>query len=768
MCVAPGLRETAPVVPTSDQPGARSVSIGQNNSGTVITGDGNTVVVHTGGKVSAELALAEQANELAFEVLSRVRDEVERLRLLDWVSLPVHWRRTSFGRAPIGGEDTRNAPSGVAGGPLPSLAGPLAEIMAESRWLMVLGREGSGKSVLALHFALSRLEARCQDRKGPVPVVFSLGSWNPDSDSLQRWMIGQLERDQPFLAEAGPRGDTWATALVKAGYVLPILDGFDEIVVDLHKDALNELNSSSRQLVVTSRREAIETVMKVSEDKVVPSAAAIELVDLSLDEAVEYLQKVTGTSPADGTGVTDKQGWPYVLDELKRRSPTQARANLASALTTPLMATLARFAYESDDPSDLLNTKKFDTQDALEKHLLDFFIHTAYKRNLDNKPAEGVGGEEDRRRVEIRARHWLGYLAVHLTHRGIPDIEWWQLGTSMKLRWAMLQVGVTVGIGSGLVAGLVYGAEDWLYYGPTSGLMVAGLTGPANGAAMGLAFGLMHGFVTKMKAGRPKFEPSRMELSLDSWSGTALRKNFRPRVMGGLAGGLLFGLLWALGSAAFNALLGSPWPVIGRLAGVLLAAGIGLGLVLGLVAALGAGFEKVIRREQRVVPSLLFDASRATVRKQLITVGLVIWVVYGTMFGLLSNSAFAGFGAGLVAGSMVALGIGTMTAWGRWVVLARIWLRLAGRLPRDLNAFLQDAHERGVLRRHGAVYQFRHARLKEHLALNFHEANCRHADQKVGECRCGFVRPGADARGNGAPRGKEIDHGEGTALKVTP
>jgi hypothetical protein len=391
------------------------------------------------------------------------------------------------------------------------------------------------------------------------------------------------------------------------------------------------------------------------------------------------------------------------------------------------MATLARFSYESElphrDPSDLLKAEKFDTRDALEEHLLDFFIRTAYERFLDNEPAGGEG-EEDRRWDTERARHWLGYLAAHLTKLGTPDIEWWRLGTAMKLRWVMLRVGVTVGIASGLVAGLVYGAEAGLSYGPTFGLMAAGFTGLANGIGVGLVFGLMQGFVTKMKVGGPTFEPSLMEIRLHSWTEkgtkTRLRKNFRPRVTGGLVGGLLFGLLWALGSAAYGALLGFPWPVIGRFAGVLLAGGTGLGLAMGLIAALGAGFETVIPREKVVAPSILLDTNRATVLKQITTVGLVIGTGYGTTFALMSNSALAGLGAGLVAGTMVALGVGTMTAWGRWVVLAQTWLPLAGRLPRDLDAFLQDSYSRGVLRREGAVYQFRHARLQKHLSEAYH------------------------------------------------
>ena len=38
-------------------------------------------------------------------------------------------------------------------------------------------------------------------------------------------------------------------------------------------------------------------------------------------------------------------------------------------------------------------------------------------------------------------------------------------------------------------------------------------------------------------------------------------------------------------------------------------------------------------------------------------------------------------------------------------------------MPWPVMAFLSDAHGRGVLRQAGGVYQFRHARLRDYLAL---------------------------------------------------
>jgi len=70
-------------------------------------------------------------------------------------------------------------------------------------------------------------------------------------------------------------------------------------------------------------------------------------------------------------------------------------------------------------------------------------------------------------------------------------------------------------------------------------------------------------------------------------------------------------------------------------------------------------------------------------------------------------------------GTQLWLPLGTaalaLSAWGRFTV-ARVWLAVTGRMPWRLMAFLEDAHRRGVLRRSGACFEFRHLRLQAHLA----------------------------------------------------
>ena len=77
-----------------------------------------------------------------------------------------------------------------------------------------------------------------------------------------------------------------------------------------------------------------------------------------------------------------------------------------------------------------------------------------------------------------------------------------------------------------------------------------------------------------------------------------------------------------------------------------------------------------------------------------------------------------GVAAGAATVIVVAVGFGITAlgaAWPRWLITCG-WLSLHGRLPLHPMAFLNDAHQRGVLRQSGPYYQFRHIALQHHLA----------------------------------------------------
>ncbi len=100
-------------------------------------------------------------------------------------------------------------------------------------------------------------------------------------------------------------------------------------------------------------------------------------------------------------------------------------------------------------------------------------------------------------------------------------------------------------------------------------------------------------------------------------------------------------------------------------------------------------------------------------------VGIVDWSVSlltDHLMGRLAGGLVAQLVSGLLVGLVVGLLFGILkAAWGEFVI-TRCWLALRGHLPWRLIGFLADAHQRGVLREVGAVYQFRHVQLQRRLA----------------------------------------------------
>ena len=92
----------------------------------------------------------------------------------------------------------------------------------------------------------------------------------------------------------------------------------------------------------------------------------------------------------------------------------------------------------------------------------------------------------------------------------------------------------------------------------------------------------------------------------------------------------------------------------------------------------------------------------------------MVMLTSGLGFGLTFGLLF-GFAAGLTAGLTGGLMGGFTGAWGSLVLVVPL-LAIRGLTPPRLMTFLREAHNRGVLRQAGGIYQFRHNRLQDQLA----------------------------------------------------
>src|SRR5262249_50644146 len=127
------------------------------------------------------------------------------------------------------------------------------------RQLAVLGRPGSGKTILALMLTLQLLARR---RSGdPVPVLLTLSSWDPTTDDLSAWLIHRLSDEYQALNRIFEFGREAPRRLVEGGWIIPILDGLDEIAGDLRPVAVEAIGaaiSGGSPAVITCRADEFE------------------------------------------------------------------------------------------------------------------------------------------------------------------------------------------------------------------------------------------------------------------------------------------------------------------------------------------------------------------------------------------------------------------------------------------------------------------------------------------------------------------------------
>jgi NACHT domain len=665
--------------------------------------------------------LDQATEDLAMAVQEQWRDEEKFRRLQDPFPLPVSWTAPN---AAVTDHWENVRGQSPAGEPV-HLDGQLDHVVdvfdqVPSGRLVVLGKPGAGKTVLTLRFTLDLLERR--QPGDPVPVIFSMASWYPGQQSLHAWMSERLADDYPALSARNPSGSTWAWELVHAGRVLPVLDGLDEIPQSLRGEAMQRLNAAfdrDAPVVLTCRTDEYRDTVDAVD--VFTAAAVVELRSLSLDDLADYLPRTTRQIHHHG-GDLPTTKWEPVLTYL-RENPNQPVAQaVVEVLSTPLMTSMARAAYSdtSADPTDLLDDR-FADPDALEEHLLEAFIPAAY--SYHSIASDTPSASAWLRYRPQQAQDWLRFLAGHLNQLGTRDLAWWQTVHAVPR--------LTHGLVTGLVCGLMFALVGELAAGPVFGLAY----GLAFGLASGLSFGLgqqsgpSHVEVRFRGTTKLFFHRFAVGLAVGFLLGVAFALPVRAVLAVGLAFGLAVGLHVWLGKPADAARASNPLAVLKQDRTATLAFGLSFALSFGLIYGLSFVFTK-----HAVGPAfglgfglsfvLSFGLAGAAAGAVVgwIAVGRIGAITYSlagaVVAGLLIIPPTKAIVIGPAVGLMFGLAVGSLIVlsktWGAFV-FSRTWQALRGHQPWRLMKFLADARRRGVLRQAGGVYQFRHARLQDHL-----------------------------------------------------
>lgn len=670
--------------------------------------------------------------DLAAALRLQWKKEEQLRRVNDPRPLPVRWTVTS--RA-------REAMPGTAGGPAADFSDRFDGIAntfhrVESRRLVILGQAGAGKSVLVMKLAEELLSARESDM--PLPVVVPASAWDPDED-LFDWVAGQLALNYSGLAvpvKSATGGlTTLASTLVRAG-VIPIVDGLDELPAARRGDALARLNAAGSDvpLVLTSRPdEYLDAVAETGRG--LNAAMVVELLPLRLTETKAYLREATAATVAGR--------WDGVF----ARMDGEPNGLLARTLATPLMLWLARTVYErgTSDPGELLDDERFGDRETIENHLLDAFVPAVYAKgratDFDCTPAQ--------------AQRWLAYLASQVDRSGSPDIAWWRLGRAALFSASIIRVCRALLLfnvwwwlalrvvrpyvhrhpGSSLperVRGIafdgVFGRSAWpvvrpvLHAGKTlvqdAGLESLGIYPWNSLFSFELSLAALVVGVSALDATIPATPqtPAFRPISL-------LWQAFKSAVSNSVVAALVMLL-----PAAFE-LQDQPWRLHQFLTASALWRAVPLFAVFGLTsvsATLSTALD--VSRSASPREALRMDRRAGAVRtitdKALFTVPLYLWC---------GPTVAAAYGGYAVVAAALDLSMGGVAAASREYTEARVVLACGRLMPWRMMSFLLDAHRRGALRQVGAVYEFRHVRLRERLAARHRRWPRRLAGALVGE-----------------------------------
>jgi hypothetical protein len=568
--------------------------------------------------------------------------------------------------------------------------------------LVVLGAPGSGKSMIAQWLTV-KLVNDDQEKKR-VPVFLPLASWNPDV-KLEDWAAAEMTRMYRWLSgivqASGGRARTLAQELIAEDRVLMVLDGLDEIGYENQSKALDKLSEAAREdrhFVVTCRTSDYARIVRNSTYGPLAKTPVIAMGPLPLPDVVQYLR--------DTVAESSEERWNQFLNRLE----TGPDSALGNALSASLAVWLVRTYYgkPENQPSELLNHA--DEHEIIAV-LLDGLVDAVYSTRIGKYRAE----TEKKVRVQ---RERLSQVADFLSSQNAQNFEWWHLHDVLPRTFTGGTIGTIIGCLVGACAGLI-GARRF---------------GTDSGVFIGIAFAVMSGLLGGLTSVRRQEEPRTVQIGF-RWSfqrfagclavGIAVGVAFGFSVDrgGGLAAGLITaGLVGPIGAVAIIPSFGIADGITTGTTGVLatgLAGGLASrsssplmpGIIAGAVFMVSVwiftGFYRPSRSAVAASPESLLRQDRDGCIIIGVTAGIAAGVLYGLALGTL---------IGIIAAVGLALAVFiTVSSWGVFN-LTRLWLAVFRKMPLDIMSFLQEAYDRGVLRRVGGAYQFRHYALQKQLS----------------------------------------------------
>jgi len=526
--------------------------------------------------------------------------------------------------------------------------------------LLILGKPGAGKTTTLLQLTKELIAQAKENPQLPIPVVFNLSTWAQHKKPIKEWLIDELNS---FYKVPREKGTIWITE----DYILPLLDGLDEVNESVRLrclEAVNDFveNANIMGLVVCCREAEYH---ELSKSKKLCLLAAIYLQPLTSAQIEHYVN-------AGGETLAS-------LAHLLKHDPA-----LRELAETPLMLNIMRVAYANVSLEQLKETTDVK---ARKSQLFERYISTMLSRRPTDRKSQSLFERYISKMLLRRPTEQKIYSDQKL----IQTLTW--LAANMKQRdqtvflvetlqpdWLESTTGYR--LLSGLLWGVVVGSMAYFAGAPLFFVLTVGVMG-------GVIFAFINDDIETME-----------QLG---WSWTRCRQQwvqFPVLILGvGLFGGLVGVIVFAVGDK-------SVWEGwwLGALVG---------GVIGGFVGLMQAGLENQMPSTTDRVNQGIMSSAR-----NFLQFGIPVGLAFGVALWLVMTTA--GFikltlGTALIGGVFLGfLWLGGLAVVQHYVL--RLMLYWEGFTPLNVVRALNYADRLILLRKVGGGFQFIHKSLLEHFA----------------------------------------------------
>ncbi|TKB70230.1 MAG: TIR domain-containing protein [Nitrospira sp.] len=563
--------------------------------------------------------------------------------------------------------------------------------------LLILGEPGSGKTTSLLELAAVLINRAKDDPKERVPIVLNLSSWQK-KQSLEEWIAAELSAKYRIPVKI-------ARAWLVKGYLVPLLDGLDEVQPAIQPDCVAAINAfiethNSSGMVVCSRWMEYHWLPRK-----LKMNGAVCLEPLSLDDVNNFLAA----------------GGPQLagLQQVMNNDPV-----LQELAQTPLMLSVMSLACEGADGKALMSPKD-DSPQARREHIFQLYVERMFQRK---KSITSRFSQDEAIRwlswlarkmkeqsqsvfmVEALQPQWLSLAGQQFAYEAVAA-----LSSGLLVVWliVILNLGSSLGLYEVLIPGLAYGLVfaasiivgcHWAS--PWKNIAVTGLV-------IGIFFGLFEfrpsvlviGSLGGLLAGAGI--QSLKEIHLVETMGWQT-KRFRAKAITGLISGWLFGELY--------------WLVARLVDGVRdgfvywLSSGVMFGLLFGLISGLLFGLVDSVRANKSSPnQGIIFSLKNGLVA---LAIGLLIFGPVG-LLSLYVKDNWLTFP--LFFGLLLGLNRGGSAVLKHYALRLVLWL--TGATPFRFIPFLDHCAKLILLKKVGGGYMFIHRSLLEYFAALPPEGN---------------------------------------------